>query len=40
MQIVSIGVNLQKLSNSVCWEQYEKYFNTLSAEIFTQSAKR
>ena len=40
MQIVSLGDNLHEMSNSVFWEKYEKYFKMLSAENFTQSAKR
>ena len=40
MQIVCIGNNLHEMSNPVFWERQEKYFNMLSAESFTQSAKR
>ena len=36
MQIVSIGDNLNEMSKSVFWE---KYYNMLSAENFTQSAR-
>ena len=40
MQIVSWGDNLHEMSNPVFWEKQEKYFKMLSAENFTQSAKR
>ena len=40
MQIVSIRDNLHKMPNPVFWEKLEKYFELLSAEIFTQSVKR
>ena len=40
MQIVSWGDNLHEKSNPVFWEKQEKYFKMLSAENFTQSAKR
>ena len=43
MQIVSIGDNnvdnLHEMPNTVFWQILEKYFNMLSAENFTQSAK-
>ena len=37
--IVSIGDNSYEIK-TVFWEKQEKYFRMLSAEIFTQSAKR
>ena len=40
MQIVSLGDNLQEMSNPVLMEKQEKYVNLSSAENFTQSAKR
>ena len=40
MQIVSIGDNLHKMPYPVSWENKKKYFKMLSAESFTQSAKR
>ena len=40
MQIVSWGDNLHEMSNPVFWEKQKKYFKMLSAENFTQSAKR
>ena len=39
MQIVSTGDNLHEMSKPVFWERLEKYFNVLSAENFSQSAK-
>ena len=39
-QIVSIGDNLYEMSKLVFREKEEKYFNMLSAEYFTQHAKR
>ena len=39
MQIVSNGDNWHEISNPVFWEKYEKYFDMLFAETFTQSAK-
>ena len=41
IQIVFIGDNLHEMSNPVFFEKnIKKYFNMLSAENFTQSAKR
>ena len=40
MQIVSIGDNLHGVSKPFFWEKEEKYHSILSAENFTQSAKR
>ena len=40
MQIVSSGDNLHEMSDPVFWENKKKYFNMLSAEIFTQHAQR
>ena len=39
MQIVSIGDNLHKMTNSLFWEKYGAYFNMSSAENITQSAE-
>ena len=39
MQFVSNGDNLHEMSNPGFWGKYEKYFNMLSAENSTQSAK-
>ena len=40
VQIVSIRDNLHVMSKPGFLEKEEKYFNMLSAEIFTQNAKR
>ena len=40
MQIVSTGDNLHEMSDPGFWGKQEKYFNMLSAENFTQCAKR
>ena len=40
MQIASIGDNLPEILVSVHWEEWVKYFNFSTAEMFTQSAKR
>ena len=40
MQIVSIGDNLHEMSNLFFCKIQAKYFKMLSAEIFSQSAKR
>ena len=39
MQTVSLGDNLHDMSKPIFWEKYKKYFQVLSAEIFTQHAK-
>ena len=39
MQMVSNGDHLHEMSNPVSWKKYEKYFQMLFAENFTQSAK-
>ena len=39
MQIVSHGDSLHEMSKPVFWEKWGNYFNMLSAENFTQSAK-
>ena len=38
MQIVSNGDNLHEMSNPIFWKK-QKYFDVLSAENFTQSAR-
>ena len=39
MQILTNGDNLHEITNSVFWENQEKYFKISSAENFTQSAE-
>ena len=40
MQIVSLGDNLHEMSKPIFWKKIRKYFKILSAEVFTQNAKR